>query len=111
MSGRHHSHNPTRWFRLLPVIGQGTTLVPTQVRVSPPSCREPSGLLPTRRGVTKDAPFLRASWEPLPPGASTAVLVGRATHVPQAAVTSGIQRTVTVNLAGPISWSSLARPA
>ena len=39
------------------------------------------------------------------------VLTGRATRVPQAAVTSSIQRTVTVNLAGPISWSSLARPA
>jgi hypothetical protein len=39
---------------------------------------------------------LWAGWEVLPPGASTVVLAGRATHVPQAAVTSGNQRTVTV---------------
>lgn len=33
-----------------------------------------------------------------------ATLAGRATRMPQAAVTSGIQRTLTVNQRGPLSW-------
>jgi hypothetical protein len=42
--------------------------------------------------------------ESSPPGGSIVVLVGRATHVPQAAVTSGIWRSITVNRIGPLSW-------
>ena len=38
-------------------------------------------------------------------------LIGRAIRVPHPTVNPGPQRTATVNLAGPISWSSLARPA
>jgi hypothetical protein len=37
-------------------------------------------------------------------GASIAVLAGRATHVPQAGVTSGIQRTVTVSSRRALRW-------
>jgi hypothetical protein len=33
-----------------------------------------------------------------------ATRAGRATRMPQAAVTSGIQRTLTVNQRGPLSW-------
>jgi hypothetical protein len=36
---------------------------------------------------------------------SLVVLAGRATRVPQAAVTSGIQRTVTVNSRRPLDWA------
>jgi hypothetical protein len=32
-------------------------------------------------------------------------LAGRATHVPQAAVTSGIQRIVTVTPSRPVGWA------
>jgi hypothetical protein len=38
------------------------------------------------------------------------VLVGRATHVPEGAGNSGIQRTVTVNPTGPLSWLSAPDP-
>jgi hypothetical protein len=41
-----------------------------------------------------------------PPGAKPTVLAGRATHVPQAAVTSGTQRTATVTRTGSLSWLS-----
>jgi len=46
--------------------------------------------------VTEDGPHLWDSWVPLPPGENIVVLAGRATRVPQAAVTSGMQRSVTV---------------
>src|SRR4029450_9082284 len=38
-------------------------------------------------------------------------LTGRAIRVPHRRVNPGPQRTATVNLADPISWRSLARPA
>jgi hypothetical protein len=37
-------------------------------------------------------------------GASIAVLAGRATHMPQAGVTSGVQRTVTVSSRRALHW-------
>jgi hypothetical protein len=49
MSGRHRSHDPTKWFRLLPVSSSGAILVPTPSSSLPTGCREPFGLLPTRR--------------------------------------------------------------
>jgi hypothetical protein len=52
------------------------------VRVSRPGCRDPSGLLPTRRWSPRTGLALYASWEPLPSGASLVVLAGRATRVP-----------------------------
>ncbi len=71
----------------------------------PPGCREPSGLLPTSRWTPRTGLTLRPSWEPSPPRANVVLLGNRATHVPQAAVTSGIQRTVTVSRRGPMAWA------
>ena len=42
---------------------------------------------------------------------SCIVLTGHAIRVPHRRVNPGPQRTATVNLTGPISWPSLARPA
>ena len=50
---------------------------------------------------------LRPSWEPSPSGESVVVLAGRATRVPQAAVTSGMQRSVTVNSRRPMGWAHI----
>jgi hypothetical protein len=50
--------------------------------------------------VAKDRPCPAAGLELSPPGPSHVVHAGRATHVPQAAVTSGIQRIVTVTRRG-----------
>lgn len=62
---------------------------PDPAAASPPgSC--PLGDRSPRTGLAR-----YASWEPLPSGASLVVLAGRATRGPQAAVTSGMQRTVT----------------
>jgi hypothetical protein len=66
----------------------------------PTRCREPLAL-GHDPVVIADGPHPQVSWEPSPPGASRVVLTGRATRVPQAAVTSGIQRSLTVNLRGP----------
>jgi hypothetical protein len=48
-----------------------------------------------RAVVTAGAPQPRVELEPSPPVWSLVVLAGRATHVPEAAVTNGIQRTTT----------------
>ena len=52
-------------------------------------CREPFGLLPTRRYVDDDQPYPPDSWSRRRQVRIIAVLAGRATHVPKAAVTSG----------------------
>jgi hypothetical protein len=75
-----------------------------QSRISPPGCREPSGLLPTMQWLPRSGLTPWPCWEPLPPRSRNVVLAGRATHVPQAAVTSGIQRTVTVTSRRPVGW-------
>src|SRR5215216_4902528 len=69
------------------------------------ACRERSGLLPARRWVTKDGPrppvelgAVAACWERV-------VLAGRAARVPEAAVMSGNQRTLTVNRRESMSWA------
>jgi hypothetical protein len=74
------------------------------VRVSPPGCREPSGLLPTAWWVTDEraSPCGRAGSRH-PPGETAAGLTGRATRVPEAAVTSGMKRTTTVTRRGPLA--------
>ena len=72
---------------------------------SHPGCREPSGLFPTRRRVTEDGPRPLGALEPSPPGSSIVVLTGRATRVPQAAGTGGIQRTITVTSRRPVGWA------
>jgi len=46
--------------------------------------------------------------EPLSPGGSIVGLAARATRVPQAAVTSGIQRTTTVTQRRPLAWPHAA---
>ena len=48
----------------------------------PTRCREPSGLLPTRRRIIEEGPHPQTSSEPSPSGASLVVLAGRATRVP-----------------------------
>ena len=45
-----------------------------------------------------------AHLEPSPAPDALLVLAGRATRVPQAAVTSGIPRTITVTPTGPSRW-------
>ena len=67
-----------------------------EVRVSRPGCRDPLQTLAHQALVTEDgaSPFY-ASWEPLPSDTSLVVLAGRAARVPQAAVTSGMQRSIT----------------
>jgi hypothetical protein len=53
-----------------------------------------------RTGLT-----LRPTWQPSPARGMAAGLTGRATCVPEAAVTSGIQRTTTVTRRGPLGWA------
>jgi hypothetical protein len=53
-----------------------------RVRVSPPGCREPSGLLPATRLSPRDRPHPPVEREPSPPGTRVVVLGGRATRVP-----------------------------
>ena len=72
---------------------------------SHPGCREPSGLFSTRRRVAEDGPRPLGALEPSPPGSSIVVLTGRATRVPQAAGTGGIQRTITVTSRRPVGWA------
>jgi hypothetical protein len=55
--------------------------------------------------VTQDRSHPPTSWEPSPSVASIVVLAGRATHVPQAAVMSGMQRTLTVTPRTPKGWA------
>jgi hypothetical protein len=70
-----------------------------------PGCREPSGLLPTSPAVTGDGPYPYSTWSHRPQVRSIVLLTGRATYVPQAAVTSGIQRTLTVTWRAPLGWA------
>jgi hypothetical protein len=44
--------------------------------------------------------------EPAAPYGGRVILAGRATRVPQAAVTNGIQWTTTVTPIGPLGWAS-----
>jgi hypothetical protein len=64
--------------------------------------------------VTKDGFALWASLpacrKPSPPGGAIFVPAGRATHVPQAAVSSGTQRTITVTTRASLAWVSRPRP-
>jgi hypothetical protein len=53
--------------------------------------------------VARDGPTLRSSWSHRRQ-VSLVVLAGRAIRVPQAAVTSGIQRTVTVTRRRESGW-------
>ena len=64
-----------------------------------PSCRAGSAAA-NEAVVTAGGPRPAVDPEPSPPAASVVVLAGRATHVPQAAVTCGIQRIVTVTRRG-----------
>jgi hypothetical protein len=75
-------------------------------RVTAPEA--PSGSSP-RTGGYRGRPLPSApAGEPLPLGGSTVVLTGRATHVPQVAVTGGTQRTTTVTPGGPLRWARAA---
>jgi hypothetical protein len=77
------------------------------VRVSPPGCREPPGSW--QRGAGHRAwASPSGQLEPLSPGGSIVGLAARATRVPQAAVTSGIQRTTTVTQRRPLAWPHAA---
>ncbi len=49
---------------------------------SPTACREPSGLSPTMQWSPGTGLTLLAELEPSPPGVSSSVRAGRATHVP-----------------------------
>jgi len=69
----------------------------------PPRCREPSGLLPTRRWVTEDGPPPPVELGAVATRSERHRFADRATHVPQAAVTSGNQRTITVTRRWPLS--------
>jgi hypothetical protein len=52
----------------------------------------------------QDGPHPPADLEAVAARCEPLVLADRATHVPQAAVTSGMQRTVTVTPTGPAGW-------
>jgi hypothetical protein len=55
--------------------------------------------------VTEDGPHPPAQLVPSLPGPNIVVLAGRATHVPEGAGVSGIQRTVTVTPIEPVDWT------
>jgi hypothetical protein len=78
-----------------------------RLRAYCPACRECFGPLPTMQWLPRTGLALRLAWEPSPPRPSHAVLAGRATHVPEAAVTSGIQRTTTVTSRRPVGWARI----
>ena len=63
-------------------------------------CRATSGNLPTRHMVTEDGSHLRRGGDDHRQALSNVVLGGRATRMPEGAVTSGIQRTITVTSRG-----------
>jgi hypothetical protein len=75
-----------------------------------PGRRQPSGLLATMKRSPGQASPSGSAGEPSPPGASIVVLAGRATRVPQAAVASGIQRTITVNSRRPVGRAHIPDP-
>ena len=70
---------------------------------APPRHPQPEGLL-TRQVAILDRPHLRRAGARRRRLRAAFVLAGRATHMPQAAVMSGIQRTTTVNRRGLPSW-------
>jgi hypothetical protein len=74
----------------------GNSTLPTH------ACRGPVALA-NQAVVTRNGPHPLVELAPLPPGASIVVLAGRATHVPQAAGTNGIQRTATVTPTSPVA--------
>jgi hypothetical protein len=53
----------------------------------------------------QDGPHAPADLEAVAARCEPLVLAGRATHVPQAAVTNGIQRTVTVTRKRLLGWA------
>jgi hypothetical protein len=77
-----------------------------EVRVSRPGSRQPSRGLPTRRWSPRTGLALLRELGAVATDASLVVLAGRATRVPQAAVTSGIQRSITVTRRGPFRWAN-----
>jgi hypothetical protein len=76
-----------------------------RVRGSPPAAASTSGLLPTRTGSPRTGATLRPSWEPSPPSAEH-----RRSRRPchPRAISSGIQRTLTVTRRGPFGWVHLS---
>jgi hypothetical protein len=58
--------------------------------------------------VTGDEPHPPVELGAVAAGVSVAMLAGLATRVPQAAVTSGIQRSTTVILLGPLRWARVS---
>src|SRR5215217_3614492 len=75
-----------------------------------------NGLMRQRHASINDLPIRESErkfhWDrSRPRPADHPGLTGRAIRVPHRRVNPGLQRTATVNLAGPISWMSLARPA
>jgi hypothetical protein len=64
---------------------------------SPLGCREPSGLLPTRRWSPRTGLTLMLTVEPTAQQDTGVILDGRATSVPFTAVLNGPERTTTDN--------------
>jgi hypothetical protein len=98
---------PTSAQALFEIAGVG----PQPRQGTPKSPRPGAASLPTLAQdavVTEDGPHPVGELEPSPPGRSIVVLAGGATRVPQAAVTSGVQRTVMVTRRTPLRRSRVA---
>jgi hypothetical protein len=80
--------------------GEVEGLVLDLPRAPPGSCQRCS----SHRGRASPS---GSGWEPSAPGVTLIVLTGRATCVPQAADTSGIQRTTTVTSRRPVGWAHI----
>jgi hypothetical protein len=63
--------------------------------------------LATEAVATEDGPHPPHELEPSPSGGSIVILADRATYVPLAAVTSGLQRTVTVTSRRPVGCAHI----
>ena len=75
----------------------------------PPGCHEPPDSMAARRWVTEDGPHPPNELGARRRHVRTIVIpAGRATHVPQAAVTSGMQRSVTVTRRRRLGWAHAA---
>jgi hypothetical protein len=81
---------------------------PTGVQIDPPRLSRALRALANDSVVAEDQPRRLARVGAVAASHSDVVLAGRATRVPQAAVTSGIQRSTTVSQQDSISWAHAA---
>jgi hypothetical protein len=90
----------------VPPAGRSTRPSLATTTTSVPTWRAPLRGLPTTQLIAEARPHPTVKVEPAAPYGGRVILAGRATRVPQAAVTNGIQRTTTVTPIGPLGWAS-----